>query len=64
MLDVLSEPVIVSIVGLIGGIFLGLAARVGRFCTLGAIEDLFYGETLIKPRLLPSSQELKVQVWG
>ncbi len=53
MLDVLSEPVIVAIVGLIGGIFLGLAARVGRFCTLGAIEDLFYGETT-----------LRLQMWG
>ena len=30
-------------IGLIGGIALGLAARIGRFCTLGAIEDVLYG---------------------
>lgn len=41
----------VAIVGLIGGIFLGLAARVGRFCTLGAIEDLFYGENTLRLRM-------------
>ena len=29
--------------GLVGGVFLGLAARRGRFCTLGAIEDAAYG---------------------
>jgi uncharacterized membrane protein YedE/YeeE len=29
--------------GLLGGIALGLAARIGRFCTLGAIEDVLYG---------------------
>jgi hypothetical protein len=30
-------------IGLAGGIVLGLAARLGRFCTLGAIEDYLYG---------------------
>ncbi len=29
--------------GLVGGLLLGLAARRGRFCTLGAIEDVLYG---------------------
>ncbi len=32
-----------ALVGLFGGILLGLAARRGRFCTLGAIEDALYG---------------------
>ncbi|WP_390914122.1 YeeE/YedE thiosulfate transporter family protein [Pseudosulfitobacter sp. SM2401] len=51
MFDVVSEPVAVAIVGLIGGILLGLAARIGRFCTLGAIEDLYYGENTLRLRM-------------
>ncbi|OIQ33470.1 MAG: YeeE/YedE family protein [Alphaproteobacteria bacterium MedPE-SWcel] len=43
MLEVLGEANTVALIGLVGGIALGLAARVGRFCTLGAIEDLLYG---------------------
>ena len=43
MLDVLGEANTVALIGLLGGIALGLAARVGRFCTLGAIEDVLYG---------------------
>jgi len=31
------------LVGLSGGVVLGLAARLGRFCTLGAIEDAIFG---------------------
>jgi uncharacterized membrane protein YedE/YeeE len=38
-----SDGELVALVGLLGGIALGLAARLGRFCTLGAIEDLLYG---------------------
>ncbi|MHA6263780.1 YeeE/YedE family protein [Arenibacterium sp. CAU 1754] len=38
-----SDSQLVALVGLFGGILLGLAARLGRFCTLGAIEDLLYG---------------------
>ena len=51
MLDLFSEPVLVALVGLVGGIALGLAARIGRFCTLGAIEDLFYGENTLRLRM-------------
>ncbi|MEO1189651.1 MAG: YeeE/YedE family protein [Pseudomonadota bacterium] len=36
-----------------GGIALGLAARIGRFCTLGAIEDLLYG-----------SDDRRMRMWG
>ncbi|MFL4469280.1 YeeE/YedE family protein [Tateyamaria armeniaca] len=43
MLELLGEANTVALIGLLGGIALGLAARIGRFCTLGAIEDLLYG---------------------
>lgn len=43
MLDLIGEDMSMALIGLIGGVALGLAARIGRFCTLGAIEDLFYG---------------------
>lgn len=44
----ISEPALVALFGLIGGILLGLAARIGRFCTLGAIEDLYYGDNTLR----------------
>lgn len=43
MLEVLGEANAAALIGLLGGVALGLAARVGRFCTLGAIEDALYG---------------------
>lgn len=43
MLELLGEANTDAFFGLIGGIALGLAARIGRFCTLGAIEDYLYG---------------------
>ncbi|MEO9827624.1 MAG: YeeE/YedE family protein [Paracoccaceae bacterium] len=43
MLELLGESNTTALIGLIGGIALGLAARIGRFCTLGAIEDFLYG---------------------
>ena len=51
MYDVLSEPALVALVGLLGGVMLGLAARIGRFCTLGAIEDMYYGENTLRLRM-------------
>jgi len=51
MLSELSEPQIVAAFGLFGGIFLGLAARFGRFCTLGAIEDFLYGSSDTRLRM-------------
>lgn len=53
MLELLGEANAVALVGLIGGIALGLAARIGRFCTLGAIEDLLY-----------SSDDRRMRMWG
>jgi len=43
MIDTLGEVNTVTIIGIFGGVLLGLAARLGRFCTLGAIEDHFFG---------------------
>ncbi len=47
----LGEPVVMALIGLAGGFVLGLAARLGRFCTLGAIEDLLYGGSDIRMRM-------------
>jgi hypothetical protein len=38
-------------VGLASGLLLGLAARLGRFCTLGAIEDALYGGSTVRLRM-------------
>jgi uncharacterized membrane protein YedE/YeeE len=42
MLAFMSEPAAVLMIGAGGGLVLGLAARLGRFCTLGMIEDVHY----------------------
>lgn len=39
----LSDGAILALIGFGGGALLGLSARIGRFCTLGAIEDALYG---------------------
>ncbi len=39
----LSDATLVTLVGFAGGCILGLASRLARFCTLGAIEDAYYG---------------------
>lgn len=43
MLEFIGEANTAALIGLAGGVALGLAARIGRFCTLGAIEDALYG---------------------
>lgn len=53
MTDYLSDTILVTAIGLFGGILLGIAARLGRFCTLGAIEDYYY-----------SSSDLRLRMWG
>ncbi|MEL6169711.1 MAG: YeeE/YedE family protein [Pseudomonadota bacterium] len=53
MLDLLGEANAAALVGLLGGLVLGLAARIGRFCTLGAIEDVLY-----------SSDDRRLRMWG
>lgn len=51
MQEFLTEEVLVAFVGLGGGLLLGLAARLGRFCTMGAIEDLLYGGSSTRMRM-------------
>ena len=48
MIDTLGEPLALAVIGLLGGIALGLAARIGRFCTLGAIEDALYADSRVR----------------
>ncbi|MCU9847935.1 YeeE/YedE family protein [Defluviimonas sp. WL0024] len=50
-MEPLPAGTLAAIVGLVGGIVLGLAARLGEFCTLGAIEAAFYGEDQRRLRL-------------
>lgn len=46
MFDLISDGGLLALLGLCGGVILGLAARLGRFCTLGAIEDALYQGSL------------------
>lgn len=50
LLETLGDSNTVALFGAVGGILLGLAARLGRFCTLGAIEDLLYGGSSVRMR--------------
>lgn len=50
-MDGLPYGVIAALVGLIGGVVLGLAARLGDFCTLGALESAIYGRDQKRLRL-------------
>ncbi|MGI9423983.1 MAG: YeeE/YedE family protein, partial [Hyphomicrobiaceae bacterium] len=43
--------VIVAFAGVVGGVVLGLAARLGRFCTLAAIEDAMFANDLRRLRM-------------
>lgn len=53
MLETIGDANAAALIGLAGGLVLGLAARVGRFCTLGAIEDALY-----------SSDDRRLRMWG
>lgn len=44
MLDTIGESVAILLIGGLGGILLGLAARLGKFCTLGMVEDAHFGQ--------------------
>lgn len=46
-----STSVQIALAGGVGGILLGLAARLGRFCTLSAIEDALFGGDLRRLRM-------------
>jgi len=51
MWDGLADTTLVAIIGMAGGLLLGLAARLGRFCTLGAVEDLLYQGSSVRMRM-------------
>lgn len=51
MLDTWGDTNVAAAIGLFGGVLLGLAARLGRFCTLGAIEDFLYGNNDTRLRM-------------
>ena len=53
MLELIGEARAAALVGVFGGLLLGLAARFGRFCTLGSIEDYLY-----------SSDDRRLRMWG
>ncbi len=47
----LPDSVIAALIGLGGGVMLGLAGQMGRFCTLGAVEDAIYGKDYRRLRM-------------
>jgi uncharacterized protein len=53
MLETVPIGVLAALVGLASGLVLGLAARLGDFCTLGALESAAYG-----------SDQTRVRLWG
>ena len=50
-MDALSPGSIAALIGLLTGLVLGLSARLGNFCTLGAIETAFFGDDQRRLRL-------------
>lgn len=51
MIELFGQPLTAALLGGVGGVLLGLAARLGRFCTLGAIEDALYGGSTTRLRM-------------
>ncbi|MBC7132211.1 MAG: YeeE/YedE family protein [Roseovarius sp.] len=49
----IPDPLLITLAAFGGGVLLGLAARIGRFCTLGAIEDLLY-----------QGSDTRLRMWG
>ncbi|HEX9857333.1 MAG TPA: YeeE/YedE family protein [Paracoccaceae bacterium] len=52
-MEQLPFGVLAALVGLTGGVVLGLAARLGDFCTLGAVETAVYG-----------ADQRRLRLWG
>ena len=50
-MDQLPYGVLAALIGLVGGVVLGLSARLGDFCTLGALESAVYGQDQKRLRL-------------
>ena len=51
MIEMLGENGALVAIGFLSGIVLGVAARWGRFCTLGALEDWHYGGSSVRFRM-------------
>ena len=51
MFDWITDTWAVALIGLVGGLLLGLAARIGKFCTMAAIEDVLYGNSDTRLRM-------------
>jgi len=52
-MDIIPVGALAALIGLATGIVLGLAARMGNFCTLGAIESAVYGD-----------DQRRLRMWG
>lgn len=50
-MSVFAQDGAVLLAGFAGGLCLGLAARLARFCSLGAVEDALYGNSLDRLRM-------------
>lgn len=50
-MDEWPTSMLVAVIGGLGGIVLGLAARLGRFCTLAAIEDAIFAQDYLRLRM-------------
>jgi len=50
-MELISIGLLAALVGLASGVVLGMAARLGEFCTLGAIESAFYGGNQTRARM-------------
>jgi uncharacterized membrane protein YedE/YeeE len=50
MLEIMPPHLLRAALGLVFGVLLGLVARRGRFCTLGAVEDAVYAQDMRRAR--------------
>ena len=50
-MDSIPYGVLAALAGLVGGVVLGLSARLGNFCTLAALESAIYGKDQRRLRL-------------
>jgi len=56
----LTETQLAALAGFGGGMLLGLAARIGRYCMMGAVEDAVYGADLGRMRMLAMSAAVAI----